>query len=183
MYFVGVWDSYEGPGDRYHAPQLDAFDAITLLGPHDYLVGARTSISSGLTQRLRQLAPTQLKALLKTQKWAAPKGPRRVPFREVVAQAYHDMPQGERYLPSVLAGWDNTPRSSRRGLVYEDFTAELFGAHLEKAVIRVQDHPKETQIVFLKAWNEWAEGNILEPDAIFGHALIDKTRDVIFQGR
>jgi hypothetical protein len=69
------------------------------------------------------------------------------------------MPAGDRYLPSVLSGWDNTPRSGRRGVVYEGFTPELFAAHLEKAIGRLQDHPPEHKIVFLKSWNEWAEGN------------------------
>jgi hypothetical protein len=183
MYFVGVWDSYEGPGERYRAPHLDPFDAITLLGPHDYLCGTPPSISSGLTRQLKQLVPAGLKAILKAQTWAAPTGPRRIPFRDVIAQAYHDMPQGERYLPAVLAGWDNTPRSSRRGVVYEGFTPDLFKAHLEQAVLRVEGHPKEKRIVFLKAWNEWAEGNIVEPDAIYGHALIERMREVIFQDR
>ena len=121
--------------------------------------------------------------MLRAQAEAAIQGPRRVPFEDVIAQAYHDMPAGERYLPSVLAGWDNTPRSSRRGLVYENFTPDLFNAYAEKAVALVQNHPKEKRIVFLKAWNEWAEGNIVEPDAIFGHAMIESLREVIYPTR
>ena len=184
MYFVGVWDSYEPPGERYRAPHLAKFDAITLLGPHDYLVGGKIpSIHVGLTQRFKRFVPAPVRAMLRAQAEAAIQGPRRVPFEDVIAQAYHDMPAGERYLPSVLAGWDNTPRSSRRGLVYENFTPDLFNAYAAKAVALVQNHPKEKRIVFLKAWNEWAEGNIVEPDAIFGHAMIESLREVIYPTR
>jgi hypothetical protein len=179
LYFVGVWDGYEAPGERYHAPQLQPFDAVTLLGPHDHI--AKTGGGGGSTAPswLKRLVPARVKAL----RSANLNGPKRVPFESVVAKAYHDMPAGERFLPSVLAGWDNTPRSARRGLVYEGFTPELFKAHLEKAIARVQDHPKGQRLVFLKAWNEWAEGNIVEPDAIFGHALMNSLREAVLPTR
>ena len=177
MYFVGVWDSYEAAGERYNAPQLAPFDAVTLLGPHDYLAKARKATPSPLAP-LKRLVPARLRAL----RSSGLTGPRRIPFEDVLAQAYHDMPPGERFLPSVLAGWDNTPRSTRRGVVYEGFTPELFKAHVEKAVERVQGHPKSQRIIFLKAWNEWAEGNIVEPDAIFGHALMNSLREAVFPG-
>jgi hypothetical protein len=51
---------------------------------------------------------------------------------------------------------------------------------MDRAISRVQGHPQEERIVFLKSWNEWAEGNIIEPDAIFGGALINATRNAIF---
>jgi Lipopolysaccharide biosynthesis protein len=174
MYFVGVWDGYEGPGERYRASNLAPFDAITLLGPHDYLVRKRRISDSGVGQLLKRRIPAPLRALR-----PKPKGPTRIQFRDVLAQAFHDMPPGERFLPSVLAGWDNTPRSSRRGVVYEGLTAELFKEHLQKAVGVVQDHPREQRIVFLKAWNEWAEGNLVEPDAIYGHALLNSIREAV----
>jgi hypothetical protein len=43
----------------------------------------------------------------------------------------------------------------------------------------VSNHSPSKKIVFLKAWNEWAEGNILEPDSLFGHQLLDATRSVV----
>lgn len=175
MYFVGVWDSYETAGERYRAPQLAPFDAVTLLGPHDYMAKARNPTPSRLSP-LKRLVPARLRAL----RSAGLPGPHRIPFEKVLARAYRDMPPGERFLPSVLAGWDNTPRSARRGVVYEGFTPELFKANLEKAIARVQDHPKEKRIVFVKAWNEWAEGNIVEPDAIYGQALMNSLHEAVF---
>ena len=77
----------------------------------------------------------------------------------------------------------NTPAVHSARIVYEGFTPELFKAYVEKAIDRVQDHPKSQRIVFLKAWNEWAEGNIVEPDAIFGHALMNSLREAVFPAR
>jgi hypothetical protein len=89
------------------------------------------------------------------------------------------MPPGERYLPSVLPNWDNTPRSATRGVVFEGATPGLFKQYLEKAVERVSDHAPQKRIVFLKAWNEWAEGNYVEPDARHGSAYLDVIRSVV----
>lgn len=184
LYFVGIWDGYEPLGERYHAANLAPFDAVTLLGPHDFLVKHEaTARPSVLSERLKALVPEPLKALRRQVTTSAQTavGPRRVPYREVIAQSYKDMPPGERYLPAVLAGWDNTPRSTRRGLVYEGFTPELFAEQLELAVSKVESHPAQQRIVFLKAWNEWAEGNIVEPCAVHGHGMIEATRGVVYR--
>jgi hypothetical protein len=43
----------------------------------------------------------------------------------------------------------------------------------------VKDFPEQRRIVFIKAWNEWAEGNYLEPDSLSGHAYLDVVRSVV----
>lgn len=74
--------------------------------------------------------------------------------------------------PLVLPNWDNTPRSGMRGLVLHNSTPELFRRHLREAIRRVQTRPRDEQVVFIKAWNEWAEGNYLEPDVRFGRSYL-----------
>ncbi len=75
--------------------------------------------------------------------------------------------------PLVLPNWDNTPRSGMRGLVLENSTPELFRGLLHEAVARVGDRLPDERIVFLKAWNEWAEGNYVEPDQKWGRAYLE----------
>jgi hypothetical protein len=77
----------------------------------------------------------------------------------------------------VLPNWDNTPRMGMRGLVFHDATPELFRGHLREALDRVSPHPDSEKIVFLKAWNEWAEGNHVEPDQKWGRAWLEVIRD------
>jgi len=74
--------------------------------------------------------------------------------------------------PLVLPNWDNTPRSGMRGLVLHNSTPELFRRHLREAIRRVQAKPRDERVVFIKAWNEWAEGNYLEPDVRFGRSYL-----------
>ncbi len=79
--------------------------------------------------------------------------------------------------PCVIPNWDNTPRSGWNGLVLHDSTPELFRRHLRKSLDRMRDVPREHRIVFVKSWNEWAEGNHLEPDLKFGLHYLDVLRE------
>ena len=81
--------------------------------------------------------------------------------------------------PLVLPNWDNTPRAEMRGSVFHNATPELFRKHLHEAIERVADRKPGENIVFLKAWNEWAEGNYVEPDQKWGRAWLEVIRDEI----
>jgi lipopolysaccharide biosynthesis protein len=74
--------------------------------------------------------------------------------------------------PSVFVGWDNTPRRGENGLVIVNSTPETFAAALRGVLSSVASQPLEHRLVFLNAWNEWAEGNHLEPDQRYGLAYL-----------
>lgn len=79
--------------------------------------------------------------------------------------------------PSVMHAWDNTPRSGVNGLVFHGSTPALYGKALRKAfdLTRNRNTPEDGRLVFLKSWNEWAEGNHLEPDLRDGHGYLQAT--------
>ena len=81
--------------------------------------------------------------------------------------------------PSAIPNWDNTPRSGHRGVVLHESTPELFSAHLRAVLAAVADRPADRRVVFIKSWNEWAEGNYLEPDQRFGHRYLDAVRGAV----
>jgi lipopolysaccharide biosynthesis protein len=81
---------------------------------------------------------------------------------------------------TVLPNWDNTPRSGTKGLVLQGATPYLFGQYLQKAIQRMQHKPNEKRLLFIKSWNEWAEGNYLEPDQTFGHGWLEACRQKLF---
>ncbi len=83
------------------------------------------------------------------------------------------------YLPCVIPSWDNTPRSGMNGLVMEGSTPELFRQSLRQALENVSAKPPEHRLVFLKSWNEWAEGNHMEPDLRFGHSYLEVLRSEV----
>ena len=79
--------------------------------------------------------------------------------------------------PCIGPSWDNTPRLGRRGMVYEHSSPDLFRATVSRAVGRLSSRPPEHQLLFLKAWNEWAEGDHLEPDLRYGHGWLEALRN------
>ncbi|PCJ37932.1 MAG: lipopolysaccharide biosynthesis protein [Cellvibrionales bacterium] len=84
-------------------------------------------------------------------------------------------PDIERY-PCVIPNWDNTPRSGANGLVLEGSSPALFQQHLGKAIDAASHLPNEHRLLFIKSWNEWAEGNHLEPDLRYGHGYLEAMR-------
>lgn len=89
-----------------------------------------------------------------------------------------DVPDYPRY-PGVCPRWDNTPRKGRAGLVFRNSTPEEYGRWLSSAIGKVGSQPSDRRLVFINAWNEWAEGNYLEPDQTWGHAYLDATRRAV----
>lgn len=78
--------------------------------------------------------------------------------------------------PCILPNWDNTPRSGVNGRVIVNATPELFRRQVKKAIQMVEDYPDDRQLIFIKSWNEWAEGNYLEPDLRYGHQYLEVLR-------
>ncbi|WP_372785071.1 glycoside hydrolase family 99-like domain-containing protein [Phenylobacterium sp.] len=175
LYFVAISHVHARGVDRYRDKILEPFDAVTICGPQDYLETHGWAAGRSLSRRLAELNVGRLNRF----KPPSLRRPTRIDFADVVAHAFEDLPDDPRFLLSVLAGWDNTPRSGERGLVYEGMTVELFKAYLEKAVNLLKARPPEHRILFLKSWNEWAEGNHVEPDAQYGHGLLDALREVL----
>ena len=75
--------------------------------------------------------------------------------------------------PSIIPGWDHTARSGREGLVLTDSTPDFFEKHVKDVIEVVEDKKKDHKIIFLKSWNEWAEGNYMEPDLRWGKKYLE----------
>ena len=71
----------------------------------------------------------------------------------------------------MYPNWDNTPRSGRLGVVATGATPERFGAHVRRGVELAAALPEAEQVLVVKSWNEWAEGNYLEPDGSTGEPV------------
>ncbi|RRA90386.1 glycosyltransferase WbsX family protein [Paenimyroides viscosum] len=82
----------------------------------------------------------------------------------------------ENVIPSLITGWDHTPRSGKEGLVLTNYTPKSFKEHIEYVFENVSK--KENKLIFVKSWNEWAEGNYLEPDLKFGRQFLEIFKDV-----
>ncbi|MFT5892158.1 MAG: hypothetical protein ACI9Y7_002268 [Dokdonia sp.] len=79
----------------------------------------------------------------------------------------------ENVFPSIIPGWDHTARSGREGLVLTNSTPDYFEEHVKQVVDLVEGKKPENKIIFLKSWNEWAEGNYMEPDLRWGKKYLE----------
>ncbi|MFP6581690.1 MAG: glycoside hydrolase family 99-like domain-containing protein [Candidatus Hydrogenedentota bacterium] len=92
---------------------------------------------------------------------------------------YPDYEVRDDHYPSIVTGWDNSPRSGKAAMILTGYTPELFRVHVRNVLDRVKHKPMEHRIVFVKSWNEWAEGNYLEPDLKYGKAFLEVLREEV----
>jgi hypothetical protein len=83
--------------------------------------------------------------------------------------------------PCVLANWDRTPRAGSSEGVYVNSTPKNFKKHLEQAIELIKDKPDQHKILFLRSWNEWGEGNYVEPDQTWGHGYLDAIKEALIE--
>ncbi|MBF4492880.1 glycoside hydrolase family 99-like domain-containing protein [Flavobacterium sp. MR2016-29] len=84
----------------------------------------------------------------------------------------------EKYIPCVFPNWDNSARSGKKSLIFINANPISWKKHLEKAIKELLKNPKNPQFVIIKSWNEWAEGNHLEPDLKFGLQWLEAVKEV-----
>lgn len=80
-----------------------------------------------------------------------------------------------RVFKTVFPSWDNTARTKERALVVLNGTPENYEYWLASTIDQVKQTGKSDELVFINAWNEWAEGCHLEPDRWFGHRFLQAT--------
>jgi GT2 family glycosyltransferase len=91
---------------------------------------------------------------------------------------------GYKRFKGVMPGWDNTARRQNNSFCFEHATPGAFQAWLEDSLeqSRKQHHGDE-RLVFVNAWNEWAEGAYLEPDRRFGHTYLEAVKNATESAR
>lgn len=82
--------------------------------------------------------------------------------------------------PSIMPNWDRTPRSKSEAL-YVNSTPAVFGNTLKELIKKISSKKTDHQIIILKSWNEWGEGNYVEPDLQYGHGYLDALKEAIMK--
>ena len=136
-------------------------------------------ISSGL-HRAQSIVHGKFKMLtyfLKDQTFLQAK--LRTDYSKVMRNYYVPEDAWENVYPTLLPQWDRTPRAGAKTDPLINSTPEKFQTSVEEAIRLIQNKHPEHQILFLKAWNEWGEGNYVEPDLKFGHGYLDAIKNAI----
>ena len=82
-------------------------------------------------------------------------------------------------IPCVFVSWDNTARRGRNGLIIVNSSPRAFGSALEVEVAKLRTSSDSDPILFINAWNEWAEGNHLEPCQKWGRKHLEVMRKAL----
>ncbi len=105
--------------------------------------------------------------------------PRVIEYEEYAKMMVSFMQDHPDYVPCVLPNFDHSPRSLTKGIILHNSTPKKWES-LFRRVYEMQSE-RENGLVFIKSWNEWGEGNYLEPDLRFGTQYLDAIKDVINQ--
>lgn len=79
----------------------------------------------------------------------------------------------EDVIPMIAPNWDHSPRSGRKAMIFVDSDPKYFDKLLGYADDAVKNKDHEHQLVLIRAWNEWGEGNYLEPDMKYGRGYLE----------
>ncbi|MEO8100984.1 MAG: glycoside hydrolase family 99-like domain-containing protein [Betaproteobacteria bacterium] len=87
--------------------------------------------------------------------------------------------QGLTTFPGAFVDWDNTPRYGERARLFKGASPERFRFWFNQLVKVTATRPAKERIIFLNAWNEWAEGTYLEPDERYDKQYLEIVRDAL----
>ncbi len=146
------------------------FDALTPPSPSHLFMRVKHTIIGRIIHKLTGFRYNQLKyKTLKMRNIFTHK-------QMVKASDYSDIAEDIKFFPSCSPNWDHTPRSGTKGQVIVETNPDLFYENLLNCYKRIENYKSEEKIIFIKAWNEWAEGNYLEPDQKIGFKNLEQIK-------
>lgn len=154
LYLVAEVSDLLGAGPKYSRVVEDGFDSGVYVR-----LPAQRSRRSVLRMRLRRKLG----------------GPEVYPYSTDPA-LWDPVRRDTRLQPSAYPNWDNTPRSRSRGLVLTGSHPDAFARNVRQAVATLDERPAQERLLWIKSWNEWAEGNYLEPDLEHGRGWLEALR-------
>jgi len=160
---LSLWNSNQA-SERYQMVLDLGFDAVMSAG-----LGRAQTIVSGKLKKVMYIARshTPFPMMLRTD------------YAKVMRHYYVEEDRWENVYPTLLPQWDRTPRAGKKTDPLYNSTPEKFEKTVVEACELIKDKQPEHQILFLKAWNEWGEGNYVEPDQKYGHGWLNAIKEAI----
>lgn len=88
------------------------------------------------------------------------------------------VPESEKNVPGAFVCWDNTPRKGHKGWVSVGDSPDKLEKYMTEQIIRARNVYKK-DMIFMYAWNEWAEGGYLEPDKRYGMKNLNAIKNAL----
>ncbi len=150
-----------GPGER-HPPATLGFDAAVQFAPF-YGIPPRTGAARVSKAVERRLGVSTRSTLFHI-----------VGYEDLIERHLTAGPVDYTRFPCVSPGFDNSPRRPERdATIVTGSTPERYARWLRDAIAGFDPPSPEENLLFVNAWNEWAEGNYLEPDRRWGPAYLE----------
>jgi lipopolysaccharide biosynthesis protein len=141
-----------------HNPLLFGCDSATEFPPHNPMASSDTESVEGLNPDF---------------------GGKIIDYKDYAARAVNTRKSKFLRFRGAMLNWDNTARRLAKATIYRNAEPEEYKKLLFSIVDFTSRMPKDQRLIFINAWNEWAEGTHLEPDKKYGDAYLKATLDSI----
>ena len=105
--------------------------------------------------------------------------PQMIDYTDYIKTFLKNYPDMEGVAPQVIPNFDHTPRSGKRGSVFFHTTPQNFQHFMDALFKKVSGYEHKPPFYMLKSWNEWGEGNYMEPDLKYGKGYIEALKNAI----
>ncbi|MGV8947022.1 MAG: glycoside hydrolase family 99-like domain-containing protein [Lutibacter sp.] len=133
-------------------------------------------LNSYLNVHIRQNLFTKLILKLRVKLF---KYPRIYSYKKMIQYMYDNQNSDNDTIPIIVPDWDHSPRSGNSGIVFTGSTPKLFAKQVRKACSFLELKEEEHKILLMVSWNEWGEGNYIEPDLKNGDAYLKALKSEI----
>ena len=184
--FKGIWNRLA------HEHGLPSFYFLSFANTKKELEKTKRFVTDGtILSLLHNMEPQPPKCKLQTlvkvmkERWyALIKKPQfKYRYKDAMKGFLSPVCKEESIIPIIIPNWDTTPRRGRGAMILTDAKPEYFKEHVSQAIECVKNKAKEKQLIFLKSWNEWGEGNYMEPDLQYGHGYLDALSNAIEESK
>lgn len=103
----------------------------------------------------------------------------KISYKKAIEKIDSECYENNRIYPNIIPDWDNSPRRGPGAFIFYKSTPDLFKEHVRMILNRIKNKPEEDKVIFLKSWNEWGEGNYMEPDLKWGKGYITALKDAL----
>ena len=101
-------------------------------------------------------------------------------YKDIIKYVHNEYEKQDNVYPVIYPQMDRTPRAGRDAVMFYNSTPELFEKYLKDTIDIVEQKPdEENRFIIINAWNEWGEGNYIEPDMKYGKGYLEAVRKAI----
>ncbi|MEG0629714.1 MAG: glycoside hydrolase family 99-like domain-containing protein [Christensenellaceae bacterium] len=105
-------------------------------------------------------------------------------YNDIVDNKYYLNKTDSKMYKGVMLAWDNTARRGNRATIFNHFSVKKYKEWLDDIIeFTDENFVEEDKVVFINAWNEWAEGTYLEPDRAYGYACLEATKQALLRNK